>query len=91
MATFKSNKLQVFSTDETKNFLVDSSNNSHVSITASSGTVSFNGGTKLKVVNPSDDSEYFNDVYAKLKSLDDAISANQSQDLADQIADQVAE
>ena len=45
-ATFKSNKLQVYSTDETKNFLVDSTDNGAVTFVAGQGTISIQGGTK---------------------------------------------
>ena len=89
-STFKSNKLQVFSTDNTKNFLVDSTDNAAVTFVAGQGVISIQGGTKLKVVSAANPAMSYDDVYAKLKALDDAITANSTQDLADQLVDSVA-
>ena len=61
-STFKSNKLQVYSTDESKNFLVDSTDNSQVKFIAGHGTISIQGGTKLKVVSSTNSALSYDDV-----------------------------
>lgn len=89
MTSFKSNRLQVYSTDEEKQLLIDSTDSTQVKISATHGTIAYQPGTKLKVYG-NDNSKYIDDVYSYLKSLSDSITQNSTEDLAAALSDQVA-
>jgi hypothetical protein len=88
-SSFKSNKLQVYSTDDTKNFVIDSTDNTQVKFSATHGKISIQPQTKLSVYGDTS-SEVIVDVYAFLQSLSSAITQNGTDDLAASLADQIA-
>ena len=88
-SSFKSNTLQVYSTDDSKNFIIDSTDNTQVKFSATHGKISIQPQTKLSVYGDTS-AEVINDVYAYLQALSSAITNNATDDLAESLANQVA-
>jgi hypothetical protein len=88
-SSFKSNKLLVYSTDEAKNFVIDSTDSSVVKMSATHGKIAIQPQTKLSVYGDTS-ADVIVDVYAYLQSLSSAITNTSTEELAESLAAQVA-